>query len=187
MTIRRGLLILSVFLLPTVSHGESVHRSPHLEHTEWILGAKVVQFNVWETEKEEAEGEEGAKKKDVTLHGVGGGLFVERSLFRHLLEIELSVSAIALEGDASVPIDLLLKKPFHLGPHFNTYLGTGPALSIDIKDDETKAYGGIAFATGTYYWFDDHLGVDLDIDYTLVFKDDLAHELQISLGPVWRF
>lgn len=184
----RWLLILAALLVPTVLHGEStIHRSPHLEHTEWIVGAKVVQFNAWETETEEADGEEPARKRNVTLNGVGGGVFVERSLLRHFFEIELSVSAIAVEGDVTIPMDLLLKKPFHLGPYVNLYLAIGPALSIDIKDDETDTSGGIAFATGTYYWFDDHLGVDLDLDYTLVFKDDLAHELAISIGPAWRF
>lgn len=185
MSVSSYLLILAALLAPTVSYGESIHRSPHLEHTEWILGAKVVQFNVWETEKEEAEGEEPAKKRNIARHGIGGGIFLERSVLRHLFEIELSVSAIALGGDISVPIDLLLKKPFHLGA-LNTYLGVGPALSIDITDD-TEAFGGIAFATGFYYWFHDHLGVDLDFDYTLVFKDDLAHEFQIALGPTLRF
>lgn len=187
MKLLRTLPVLAALLLPAVSFGESVHRSPHLEHTEWIVGAKAIQFNVWETEKEEATDEEPALEKDVSLHGVGGGLFVERSVFRHLMEVELSVSAIALEGNAVVPIDLLLKKPFHLGPHFNPYVAFGPAVSIDIVDGDADANGGIAFATGAYYWFDDHFGLDLDFDYTLVFKGDLGHELQIALGPIWRF
>lgn len=160
------------------ARAETIHASPHLEHTDWILGAKVVQFNAWNPGHDE--------EPNQTVTGVGGGLIVERTLIEGWLEIELSASGVATGEGVAVPIDVLFKKSFEFGS-LNPYFGLGPSISIDVADGEAQASAGCAFAVGTYIWFSDHVGVDVDLDYAVVSNHGAAQELALSVGPVLRF
>ncbi len=120
------------------------------------------------------------------MNGVGGGILVERTVIEGWLEIEFAASGIATDEGTIVPLDILFKKSFELG-QFNPYVAIGPSVSVDIVDGEASASAGCAFAAGTYYWFSDHVGIDLDLDYALVSNHGTAQELAISLGPVIRF
>lgn len=162
----------------TPARGETIHASPHLEHTTWILGAKLVQFNAWNPGDGESPNE--------TVTGVGGGLLVERTLVEGWLEIELSASGVATGDGVVVPIDVLFKKSFELG-RLNPYFGIGPSISIDIVDGEAEASAGCAFAVGSYIWVSEHVGIDVDLDYALVSNHGAAQELALSVGPVLRF
>lgn len=177
-----GLCASALFALLTlggVAFGaESIHASPHLEHTSWLLGAKLVHFNAWNP----GHGDE----PNETAGGFGGGVMVERTVIEGWLEVELSVAAVSTDEGTAVPIDVLFKKSFELG-RFNPYVGVGPSISIDIADGEAHAAAGGAIAAGTYVWFSDHVGLDVDIDYALVSNHGVAQELAFSLGPVIRF
>jgi hypothetical protein len=160
------------------ARAETIHASPHLEHTTWILGAKLVQFNAWNP----GDGE----SPNQTVTGVGGGLLIERTVVEGWLEVELSASGVVTGEGVAVPIDVLLKKSFEFG-RLNPYLGLGPSISIDIVDGEAEVSPGCAFAVGSYIWITDHVGMDIDLDYALVSNHGVAQELTVSLGPVVRF
>jgi hypothetical protein len=161
----------------------SIHRSPHLEHTEWIFGLIAVQSNSWVREEEGDEGRTRRSYRD----GWGGGAFLERSLLRDLLEGEVGATVIPFsDGTKSVSIDVLLKKAFHVTPVVNPYLAFGGTATIEIEEDRTVTRGGIVASTGVYLWMTDHFGADVDLIYT-AFPGVGSHELQIAVGPVVRF
>lgn len=160
------------------ARAETIHASPHLDHTTWIVGAKIVQFNAWNPGDGESPNE--------TVNAIGGGLLIERTLLEGWLEIELSVAGVDTDEGTAVPIDLLLKKSFEFG-RINPYVGIGPSISVDIVDGEAETSAGCAFAIGTYIWMSDHVGIDVDVDYALVSNRGAAQELTLSLGPVLRF
>lgn len=98
----------------------------------------------------------------------------------------VAASGAIAEGNTIVPIDVLFKKSFELGS-FNPYVGVGPSVSIDIEDGEAETSAGCAFAAGTYFWLSDHVGIDFDVEYSLVSKNGTAQDLVIAVGPVLRF
>ena len=67
----------SVFcFVSSVFAQEGFHKSPHLEHTTWLIGAKFIQYNAWEPGTEEEPNE--------VITGSGGGLLIERQAKRPL-------------------------------------------------------------------------------------------------------
>lgn|GEM_PF-1302233 len=182
MNLRQGLCAALVLVLAAAgaapARAETVHASPHLEHTTWIVGARLVQFNAWNPGDGESPSE--------TVNGVGGGLFIERTILDGWLELELSAAGVATGDGTVVPVDVLFKKSFEFG-RVNPYVAIGPTISIDVVGGEAETSAGCAFALGSYVWLSEHVGVDVDIDYALVSKHRTGQELTVSLGPVLRF
>ncbi|MGF1510322.1 MAG: hypothetical protein ACFB9M_12555 [Myxococcota bacterium] len=151
---------------------KSLHSSPHSEASTWLLGAKAVQLNVF---PEEGDGASGG----------GAGLFVERSVVPGWLEVELSVSVVAIESETLLPVDVLFKKPFHFGP-FCPYIALGPTVSI-VFEDGTRAFAGGVAVAGFYLWLGDLWGFDVEVDYALLSEEGLQQELTFAAGPTLRF
>jgi hypothetical protein len=150
----------------------SLHSSPHTEHSTWLVGAKGVQLNIF------PEGGESAS-------GAGAGVFVERSLVPGWVEVELSVSLVAIESEAVLPVDILFKKPFHFGA-FCPYVALGPTVSI-VLEEGTRVFAGGAAVAGFYWWWTDHVGLDVEVDYAILSEEGLQQELTFAAGPTLRF
>lgn len=157
----------------------SIFNSPHLDHTSLITGVGYAHYNAWTSSSDE---EPAATH---TAPGVRG--FFEINVIEHVLEIEASAAGFWDDHAQYVTMELLAKKSFEF-ERFNPYLGVGPSLSIDILEEGAETLAGATFAAGTYFWLTDHVGLDLDVAYTLVSRGaGTGQELVVSVGPAARF
>ncbi len=155
------------------SEAKSMHRSPHTEESRWLVGAKAVQLSAFEDGESE--------------FGGGAGVFVETTVIRGWMELELTASFVGLqEGIFVVPFELLAKKPFHFG-NFCPYLAIGPTVEVVSQEGTEVLFGG-AVVVGGYYFFSESVGLDVEVGYGLLAGGEHpVHELALAAGPLVRF
>ena len=162
-------------------HGEP--RGPGAHHEEYpnLVGFRAGYLGASEPE----EGGERLFRSFIFL-----GLSYERTLIHEWLEAEISVPvaiSFGRELHVAMPFDLHLKIPFHPAPEWSPYLAVGPSMDLLLKP-ETLALFGVSFAAGTYVWFSDQVGLDIELDYNLIVDEgELVHEFLVASGPVLRF
>ena len=159
-------------------HGEHGHgEHGHGHHNEYFVGLNGVALAAFSSEATEAK--------------FGGGGFIEFGVIPNWLEIEIGVHALHAPGAIELPIDVLLKKPFHVNPWFHPYVGFGPTVVPEFLKDEktgvksTAFDGGIAFVAGSYFWLHPHVGLSLEIDDNLLLGHGIKNELGGSAGVVF--
>ncbi|MDF1665445.1 MAG: hypothetical protein P1V97_27040 [Planctomycetota bacterium] len=124
---------------------------------------------------------------------IGSALFIERAFIPGILEIELSVGwaeVIDADNDKSVkiyPMDLTFKMPFHVNSRINPYLGLGFGLTIEDSEEGTEEEFGITSVVGTYIWWDEQIGLDLELSYGAFPGRGVKHEFILAFGPVIHF
>lgn len=131
----------------------------------------------------------GLKSSSVTTGAgthVGGGGFVEYAVDHEWLEVELSVQAFGEHGDVLLPVEMVLKKPFHLTDAVHPFVGAGPMVAVLFAGENAAHFGGLVTG-GTYVWFSDHLGLLAAGTYGVVSDRALVHEVGGSLGLVAGF
>lgn len=159
---------------------------PGRNHAEfpWLVGAKVGYLSIIEP----AEGPEDSQAL-VYTPAVVVGLFFERTLIHSWLEIELSVPVgfeLASDPKVFLPIDFHFKKPFHPSPRVSPYIGVGPTMDLVLRP-EVEVFGGLSTTVGSYVWLSPRVGLDIEVDYNLVFeRTELVHEVLVSIGPAFR-
>ena len=120
----------------------------------------------------------------------GGGVFLEVALVPRQLSLELAARVLSTSGDVAVPIDLLVKKPFHVNRWFEPFIGLGPTVVPLIKKESTELEVGGAAVVGAYFWLTRHVGLTAIVHYNLVYNvsaKELEHELGGSGGVVFGF
>ncbi|MEL6184325.1 MAG: hypothetical protein AAFU79_06855 [Myxococcota bacterium] len=156
----------------------TMHLSPHTESSSWLVGLKGLQLTEFPPEGE-------------SLVGGGVGVFAETTLVHGWLELEGSLSLARVSGveEAAwvVPVDLLVKKPFHSGL-FCPYIAVGPTVAFEFLDEHegTETLVGGAVVVGAYIWLSDWAGIDLEVDYAAVANGGVQHELTFAAGPTLR-
>jgi len=146
----------------------------HKMHTQHLIGLKFISSAAL------SEGE--------NLALWGAGIFYEREVIQDWLEIELNVPVIGDRDHVILPLDIVLKIPWHASPYVTPYVGVGPGLDVIFHEGETEVFGAIASVVGLYVWFDMVFGVDIEFSYSIVFEEGhIVHELIPSLGPVVHF
>lgn len=150
------------------------HRSPHLDETANITGFKagpVLQFTQGKSY-------------------IGGGIsaFYERNLVPGWLEIEPAIAVFWVEEETILPVEVLLKKPFHANHVINPYAGFGPEVAFIFTPHGNRTKFGLKFVGGSYFWFKEGpWGLDLEVAYVLLFDDHTVHELALETGFAFRF
>ena len=115
------------------------------------------------------------------------GAIYERTLVPSWLELEYSLNLLVAPDGPHLPIDVVLKKPFHVSHIVDPYIGLGPSLTIGLGEEKFAAPGGIASA-GVYLWARERMGVMLEVDYAVVYElGDIVHEAEGTAGAVLRF
>ena len=118
------------------------------------------------------------------------GLSYERTVIHEWLEIEVSVPlAVGLSNAdaATMPMDLHFKIPFHPSPFWSPYVAVGPSVDVVLKP-ETEVFFGVSFAIGTYLWLSPQAGIDIEVDYNVLFNGgEQIREFLFAIGPVYRF
>ena len=101
---------------------------------------------------------------------------------------EPAIAVFWVEEETVVPIEVLLKKPFHANHVVNPYAGFGPELALIFAPHGNRARFGLKFVGGSYFWFrEGPWGVDLEIAYVLLFDDHTVHEFALETGFAFRF
>ncbi len=163
-----------------------VYGGDHKPHTRNLVGAKALMVTSLATT--------GAAAGDEHGHGAGGptttsgvSVFYERELVPKWLEIEVNVGLIDGAAGLQLPIDLLLKKPFHLHRRVTPYISIGPAIELFPRGDRPPL-PGITGGVGAYLWLSRDFGLDIELDYTAhVLSPGLEHVITLGLGPVLHF
>jgi hypothetical protein len=130
---------------------------------------------------EEPEGEQGR-----VLRRVGVSLGVERVLVPGWLDVEVSVLLAPGRGGLTLPIDLVLKKPFELSPTIEAFVGLGLATEWLEAGEAETAYGA-ASQVGVYYWLDPHFALAFEGEYNLLLSPETEHEIVLASGGAFRF
>lgn len=136
------------------------------------------------TSAEEEVAEDGEETE--VLRRVGISLGVERVLIPGWLDAELSVLFAPGPNGLTLPIDLVLKKPFELTRELEACIGAGLATEW-FEDGEAETAYGISTQLGGYYWVDPHVAIVLDGEYNLLLHPETAHEFVIASGAALRF
>ncbi len=120
-------------------------------------------------------------------HVVGTGLSVELYALHHQLGLELATSALTSGTHSIVPIEFIVKHPFHVSEHVEPYIGVGPMLVAVL--DETPGWhpGGVA-AVGTALWTGPHLAMVIEANSSLARLGDGAHaDLEALASIAYRY
>lgn len=115
----------------------------------------------------------------------GGGWFIELVPSHNWLEIEISMRFMSAAGaGVYIPIDVLFKKPFHIGDVVQLYMGAGPSVSLHTSSGHTSAHFGVATVFGSYFWVSKHFGFLVEMNYIPVFTSPVTHEFGPQAGFV---
>jgi hypothetical protein len=135
---------------------------------------------------EEGEADELGEEENEVLRRVGVSIGIERVLIPGWLDAELSVLLAPGPNGLTLPIDLVLKKPFELGPGLEACIGAGLATEW-YEDGKAETAYGLSTQLGGYYWVDPHWAIVLDGEYNLLLHPDTAHEVVLASGAAVRF
>lgn len=163
-----------------------VYGGDHKPHTRNLLGSKALFATSLATTGAGDDGAHGHHAEGPAT-GFGVSIFYERELVPRWLEVELNVGLIDGAAGLQVPIDLLLKKPFHLGRRLTPYIGIGPSIELFPRGDRSPL-PGVTGGVGLYLWLSRDFGLDLELDYTAHFlSPGIEHVNTLGLGPVLHF
>jgi hypothetical protein len=118
----------------------------------------------------------------------GANVMIEWDAIENWLELELGVSVLAASGGVSVPIDLLVKKPFKLARWAEVMIGVGPEVvqMAGAAGAGTGTYFGGAAALDFMFWpWDPHVGLWVEPECDLVFHDGASSGLGASGGVLF--
>jgi hypothetical protein len=136
---------------------------------------------------EAAEGSEGeAGAEGEVLQRAGVAISYERVLIPGWLEAEITALFAPGEGGLTLPVDLVLKKPFELTHEWEAFVGLGLATEWFEAGEQETAYG-LGTQLGGHYWLDEHFAIELEGEYNLLLHPETAHEVVVAAGGAFRF
>lgn len=119
----------------------------------------------------------------------GFGFFYERTLVPKWLELEFSANFLGTRTGPHIPLDLVLKKPFHVSHRFDPYVGVGAAVTFGLGEERFVA-PGIVGSVGWYTWINERWGWLVEFDYAASAEPEpegWVHEIEGTTGPLVRF
>jgi len=145
-----------------------------------IFGAKAMAVNAFQ-----------AREEEEYSFGVGLGAFYEFPVLENRLQLELAGNAIWMvsgsERGVELPLDVRFKLSYEVGDAATFYVGAGPVIQLEVLDHAFSLEGGVSAVVGTYLWFSDDWGLDVEIDYDFFYPDRRPkHEVVPALGIVYR-
>ncbi len=117
-------------------------------------------------------------------HFGGGGGFFEVLLIPHWLEIELCVRALGNSHGVILPIDVLLKIPFHVSEVFHPFVGLGPTAVPSFLGKNEIFFGGVV-ALGSYFWVSNSWAIAAELNYNLIYEHGVVNEVGVNAGIVY--
>jgi hypothetical protein len=161
--------ILSATLCAAPSRAEEHgHEHAHKTHAVGVMGVYAAGFH----------------HDDVIHHG-GVGLFYKILAVPDWLLVEVAAKSVFSEHGTHVPLELSVRKPFHIGEHLHLAPGIGPLFILTFHDEEVETAFGIGGGLGVSYWLTSWGGVKMELGYELHFGEELSHELVTAAGVVF--
>jgi hypothetical protein len=114
-------------------------------------------------------------------HLGGGGVFFEIVLIQRWLEMEFSVKGLTGGHGAVLPIEVLLKIPFHVNEVFEPFVGLGLAVVPSFGEENEVFFGGVA-EVGAHIWVHPSWSLLAAVGYGLTYEHGLVNEAAVSLG-----
>jgi hypothetical protein len=137
---------------------------------------------------EPAEGGEGegGEGEGELLQRAGVAISYERVLVPGWLEAEVTALFAPGEGGLTLPVDLVLKKPFEFTHEWEAFVGVGLATEWFEAGEQETAYG-LGTQLGGHYWLDEHFALEVEGEYNLLLHPETAHEVVAAAGGAFRF
>lgn len=173
-------------------HGGSGHLEAHRPgpHADNIVTLELAALEVIPGEANEhgASGHEMSMMggHETIEHHLGVSVAFERTLVPGWLAAELHVLLAPGAHGLTLPVELLVKKPFELSPEVEAFVGLGLATEW-IKAGVYEPQYGFASVLGSYFWVNPLFGLVLETDYSLLSSREIEHELVLAAGGAVRF
>lgn len=174
-------LVLTLFLASgdrTDIHDVRVHAQDAEEcplHAHNLIGVRGIGVAAFELGQGDASPEGGI------------GVAYERTIIPRWLELEVSANALLQPDGAVLPLDVVLKKPFHVSHRFDPFVGLGAIVAFGVGEERFVAPGAIA-SGGMYVWGGRRWGWSFELDFAAVKEPEAwLLELEFASGPVIRF
>jgi hypothetical protein len=131
-------------------------------------------------------GEAGAEGEGELLQRPGIAISYERVLVPGWLEAEITALFAPGAGGLTLPVDLVLKKPFEFSHEWEAFVGLGLATEWFEAGEQETAYG-LGTQLGAHYWLDEHFAIEVEGEYNLLLHPETAHEVVAAIGGAFRF
>lgn len=169
----RGAIATASLLWSSFASAEPASEVPsdHDEHHRIVVGANAMAL--------------GAVSPDRFVSAIGVGGFFEVVAVPEWLELEIGAHYLRTMTEVDeVPVDLVLKKPFHPLPWLNPYVGLGPTVVAELAGEESEVLAGLVAVAGSYFWLTGAIGVSAELDYNVVRGSELVQEVAGLWGLV---
>ncbi|MEQ9504042.1 MAG: hypothetical protein RIT81_44715 [Deltaproteobacteria bacterium] len=145
------------------------HASKH-----FVLAAKIVAGT--------------SRAADATTPLFGPGLDAELFLWDGGLELELAGAALLGHQVTSIPLELLLKKTFHVEERMDLFVAAGGIMNVVLhSEDPTSVVPGGIVLFGAYVWQGAHFGLVVEMAYAMLDKrEHFEHDLEGAVGVAYR-
>ena len=167
----------ALLLASTVAAAEpelAAHAEPAEHHHRFVVGANAMAL--------------GAISPEHFVSALGAGAFFEVVAVPDWLELELSAHYLrTMTAVDEVPVDVLIKKPFHPLRWLNPYVGVGPTVVAELGPEEPEVLAGLVAVAGSYFWLTSDFGLSAELDYNVVKGDELVQEIAGLSGMVVGF
>ena len=152
-------------------HGDEAEESPAAPHeNHYFVGAKGAYLAVPDAEE--------------IHHHLGGGVFFELTLVPQALELELSLKWMSAASGYALPLDIMLKVPFHVNHVLHPYLGAGFIAVLAVDNGVAGHFGGGVLG-GSYFWITDQVGLLAELCFNLLYGHGLIREFGGAIGVVF--
>jgi len=110
---------------------------------------------------------------DGALHA-GANVMVEWDAIDDWLELEIEASILSADRGTEIPVDLTIKKPFHLTRWAEVMIGVGPEV-VQVSNPTTKAtYFGASAVLDFMFWPTQRFGLWVEPSYDLIARGGLS-------------
>lgn len=149
----------------------------HHEHAyRWLVATKIIT------------GTSRAAHGNTDLFGPGVDL--ELTIWPQVgLELEFAAAFLLSEELHSVPMELLLKKAFHVDRRTDLFVAAGGVVNYVNRDEGGSVLlkGGI-FTAGGYLWHSTQFGLVIELSYALyVLESRVEHDVEGAVGVAYRW
>jgi hypothetical protein len=117
-------------------------------------------------------------------HHLGGGVFFELTLAPQALALEISAKWMSAAAGYELPLDIMLKVPFHVSRVLHPYLGAGFVAVLAVDDGVAAHFGGGVIG-GSQFWLTDQVGLLAELCFNLLYGHGLIREFGGALGVVF--